>query len=302
MTKVGNELRLATFANLPRLRGRDNVRKRSANTMAAEATLSQGVARMLEKFVESAYSRQVDEVRLTTTRPAGEGTERIVAADALPAQEKAVVDRLLRQEVSRTAFRQLYRQRVRGFQEKLRALEPRVAEELSRAPQQQVTIGVRGRQDMQITIGRKAPQPPPPGQQQQQQQPRQAEGAGEAAAPLAARTPPLTKGILRQAVADATLKAMTQLGVDAHQPFRAALAAQAAAHPQLRALVVSALPDAIEAARHAAESKRRRISPAGEDPSTAAATTTATTAPALGRKSAPRLPASALLVKIKARQ
>jgi hypothetical protein len=270
-----------------------------------EATLAQGVARMLEKFVEETYARDVDEVRLTTARP--EATH-IVTTDALPSEDKAVVERLLRQQVSRTAFRSLYRQRVRGFQERLIELEPRVADELARVPQQQVTIGVRGRQNMQITIGSK--------QQQQQQQPSASAAQASAPARLAARAPPLTKGVLRQAVADATQKAMMQLGVDAHQPFRAALAAQAAGHPQLRALVVAALPETIQAARHAAESKRTKPAAADGDrsrtrpaelsdghaataPAAAAAAAASTTA--LGRKSAPRLPASALVVKIKAK-
>jgi hypothetical protein len=260
----------------------------------AQASLAQGVARMLEKFVEATYAREVDEVKVTTARPEG-AADAVVPAEALPQEHRAVVERLLRQDVSRTAFRRVYRQRVRSFQERLLQLEPRVAEELARSPQRQFSGSAKA---MQITIGTKEAAPAP--------LPNAATAtAAEPAAPLAPRAPPLTKGILRQAVVDATHRAMVQLGVDAAQPFRPALAAQAAAHPQLRALVVAALPETIDAARQAAERKRRRPGEeqaAGREAGSGAATATAapaSPASALGRKAAPRLPASALVVKIK---
>lgn len=273
-------------------------------------SLAEGVARMLEKFVEAAYAREVDEMKLTTAAPPP--TERVVTmSPALPQEDRAVVERLFRQEVSRVAFRKVYRERLQQSRETLARLEPRVAEDLARMGQPQVTIGVRGRQGVQITIGSKegiagAGARGQEGREQHQRQ-QQAPGREQAEPPvvplLSARAPPVTKGVMRAALIQATSVGMQQLGVDAAQPFRASLAAQAASHPQLRALVVAALPEAIEASRHAAEGRRRR---GGHEAAGAGAAATTTppppTTPAtmLGRVSAPRRPASALVVKIKA--
>lgn len=267
--------------------------------LPASVSMAEGVARILEKFVEAAYARQVDDVRLTTSRvasgPQAPAAASPVPLSSIPQEDRAVVERLLRQEVSRTAFRKVYRDRMRQSQERLAALEAGVESELARMQRPQVTIGVRGREDTQITIASK--------------EAARAAAAGPAAASAAASAvaappaPPVTKTVLRRALVQATQRAMDQLGLDGEQAYRAAFAVHAAGHPQLRALVIAALPEVIERERNAAEERRRIATRAAESGEGARQTSSSAFASsALGRAAPTRRRASALVVKIKTRK
>lgn len=232
------------------------------------ATLAEGVARLMEKQIAALHSRQVDDVTISVRPPglrlrggggaaaaaAAGGSARVIQLEELPGEQREAVDVLLRQETNRAAFQKMYRQRVSGFRQAMQAMEEDVARELETMPRPEVVVGVRNRADTQIVIARAA----------------QHEPAADAA--TAAPTPPAprTKGSLRDGLVWASGRALAELGVNPDQPFNAGLAVQALSHPQLRPLVLVALPEGLaQAAARETEAREHVGEEGAADPSPA---------------------------------
>ncbi len=208
-----------------------------AAASATATTLAEGVARLIEKQIASQHARRVDDIAISPKPPgSGRGAapvgSRVIEAGALRGEAKEAIDRLLRQETNRTAFRTMYRQRVATFQHSLESLEADVARELEAMPRPEVVVGVRGREDTQIVIARAAPAAAAEGAGGEQ--------AGDAAAAAgnaaSARGPSRTtnKAVLREGLVWASGRALAELGLDPEQPFAAGLAMQILGHPQMR--------------------------------------------------------------------
>jgi hypothetical protein len=300
------------------------------------ATLAEGVARLIEKQVSSQHARHVDDVTISPRPPGvqlrakrGPVAEAAAASPAPPVrtldlselrgESKEAVDVLLRQETSRTAFRSMYRQRVSTFQQTLEALEEDVARELEAMPRPEVVVGVRGRENTQIVItraglaepeagagpaalafGSAALQPPSPFGLGGPPSPSGPAARSSASASASASSGPLTKAVLRDGLVWAAGRALAELGVHPEQPFSAGLAVQVLSHPQLRPLVLVALPDGIQRARESDVAQRARGAagdgggtPEGESGAASPATRTLT------RKSRPRKKAPLVRVVVK---
>jgi hypothetical protein len=242
-TSPGN---MAAAARPPSLRSEANL----------TTTLAEGVARLIEKQIAVQHARRVDDVTISPRPPGqggrgrsaglGAGSAQVVDARALQGEAKEAIDRLLRQETNRTAFRTLYRQRVATFQQSLDALESDVARELEAMPRPEVVVGVRGREDTQIVISRAAP----PEAEEAGGAAAAAPGPGQTAA-SAGPSRTTNKAVLREGLVWASGQALAELGLDPEQPFQAGLAMQILSHPQMRPLVLVALPDGVQRARQA---------------------------------------------------
>lgn len=267
-----------------------------AAASATATTLAEGVARLIEKQIASQHARRVDDIAISPKPPgSGRGAapvgSRVIEAGALRGEAKEAIDRLLRQETNRTAFRTMYRQRVATFQHSLESLEADVARELEAMPRPEVVVGVRGREDTQIVIARAAPAAAAEGAGGEQ--------AGDAAAAAgnaaSARGPSRTtnKAVLREGLVWASGRALAELGLDPEQPFAAGLAMQILGHPQMRPLVLVALPDGIQRARQA-EAAMRDLAATGATPADLARPPRTLT-----RRSRPRKKAPLVTVSVK---
>jgi len=250
------------------------------------ATLAEGVARLIEKHIASQHSKTIDDVAISTKAIPG----MVVPASRLPDSEREAIDMLLRRETNRAAFRKLYRQRVSAFRESLASMEEDVARELEALPQPEVVVGVRGRTDTQIVISR-------------------ADDPADAAAPEAGaeagvRRPkaPRTKSCLRDGMVWAAEQALTELGVRPDQPFSAPLAVQITNHPQLRPLILLALPEGMSrAAAREKELRGRNSHERGQssEAGAGAAEDVAASVRRLTRDSRPRKKAALVKVSVK---
>jgi hypothetical protein len=243
-------------------------------------TIAEGIARLFEKHIASQHAAQTQDIAILT-KPADQPTDLVVSAERLPGPHKDAIDQLLRRETNRAAFRNIYRHRVAAFRQTLAAMEEDVATELAAMPQPEVVIGVRGRSDTRIVISR-GPGAAADGQQQEE--------SAETTRPRAA---PKTKSSLRDGVIWAAQQALAELGVDPEQPYSATLATQLALHPQLRSLVLLALPEGM---KHAAEKELRMRTAVGE---AAAAGAGDGAARRLTRNSRPRKKAPLIKVAVK---
>lgn len=246
-------------------------------------TLAEGLARLIEKQISARHARQVDDVTISPRPPgvtlrARRGVAgaraaevsgpppRVVEAAALRGEAKEAVDRLLRQETNRTAFRTMYRQRVATFQQTLGDLEADVARELEAMPRPEVVVGVRGRQDTQIVIART----PAAGQQEEGGEAAEASSHAAPAGAAPAALPGMNKAVLREGLVWAAGRALAELGVNPEQPFGAGLAMQVMSHPQLRPLVLVALPEGVRQAKTAEAAARAAPDAEGGAPSASA--------------------------------
>jgi hypothetical protein len=267
-------------------------------------TLAEGLARLIEKQISARHARQVDDVTISPRPPGVMLRERrgvagaraaetvppprVVEAAALRGEAKEAVDRLLRQETNRTAFRTMYRQRVATFQQALGDLEADVARELEAMPRPEVVVGVRGRQDTQIVISRT----PAAGQQEQGGEAAEASSPAAPAAAGPAALPGMNKAVLREGLVWAAGRALAELGVNPEQPFGAGLAMQVMSHPQLRPLVLVALPEGVRQAKTAEAAARAAPDAEGGAPSALPART-------LTRRSRPRKKLPLIRVTVK---
>jgi hypothetical protein len=189
--------------------------------------MAEGVVELIYKHVAETHKRVVDDVVVSVKAPQ---EALVVDASELSGENREAVAALVRQDTNRTAFRRSYKERVDAYKASAQELQQRVEAYMVEAGKQELVIGLRGQDDLQIKIKRSS-----------------MSTAAAAPAPEATRpVPPTQKQLLREAV-ETTLRT---LRVDPRQRYDPMSAVQILAHPQARPLINRAMHEA-ETAAHA---------------------------------------------------
>jgi hypothetical protein len=204
--------------------------------------MAEGVVELIYKHVAETHKRVVDDVVVSVKAPPQEAL--VVDASELSGENREAVAALVRQDTNRTAFRRSYKERVDAYKASAQELQQRVEAYMVEAGKQELVIGLRGQDDLQIKIKRSS-----------------MSTAAAAAAPAAVQeetrpVPPTQKQLLCEAV-ETTLRT---LRVDPRQRYDPVSAVQFLAHPQARPLINRAMHEAENAAHAgtAAPTTRKR--------------------------------------------
>jgi len=187
--------------------------------------MAEGVVELIYKHVAETHKRVVDDVVVSVKAPQ---EALVVDASELSGENREAVAALVRQDTNRTAFRRSYKERVDAYKASAQELQQRVEAYMVEAGKQELVIGLRGQDDLQIKIKRSSMST--------------AAAVQEATRPV----PPTQKQLLREAV-ETTLRT---LRVDPRQRYDPVSAVQFLAHPQARPLINRAMHEA-ETAAHA---------------------------------------------------
>ena len=184
---------------------------------SSSLSLAEGVVDLIYKHIAETHKRTVDDVLVSVKPPAGVDDELVVDANDLSHENKEIFAALVRQDTNRTAFRRTYKAKMDTFKASAQELQQEVDTYMVQHNKQELVIGLRGHDDMQIKLKRN--------------------GATENPAKLAISSRISQKEALLRAV-ETTLRTMR---VNPHQPYDPISAVQILSHPQVRPLINKAM-------------------------------------------------------------